>query len=374
MSGKPYILTDFRINDPASEYFSLKDVDLDFLPEDTGGVPLVDVINHKTAGKSDVTLILSLEPFTDRHHDKINALPRLYKEKTVYESFTEVRKRMRLVFYNAGDRLIVLDKIWKYSPEIADWFNNLHPFVWADGIAGKLLKEKYNGCEFITVNYPPIFNFDIAHFGTLKRHSPKKEFLCMMAMKHNRSFRSLLHDDLVAKGLTKHMIYKFKTNKEISFQELSEDYPATLLQSAKGGPMCLYPPIQYYNQTNLELGTEAFASDGDDTFDVSEKTIRPIAMRHPFMMLANMRFLENLRRLGFQTFGDHIDESYDLEPVLSRRIDMITNNLELMVGKSHKLYTDTREVRDHNLSILHQYVGKWKTSFWKALDEFFKNV
>jgi hypothetical protein len=43
----------------------------------------------------------------------------------------------------------------------------------------------------------------------------------------------------------------------------------------------------------------------------TEKTAKPIVMGHPFIVAANPGFYRDLHQLGFQTFGQLIDESFD---------------------------------------------------------------
>lgn len=45
---------------------------------------------------------------------------------------------------------------------------------------------------------------------------------------------------------------------------------------------------------------------------VSEKTIKPIANKRPFIIVGPKGSLKNLHELGFKTFNDYWDESYDL--------------------------------------------------------------
>lgn len=46
---------------------------------------------------------------------------------------------------------------------------------------------------------------------------------------------------------------------------------------------------------------------------ISEKTFKPIAKGHPFVILSVPRTLDKIRELGYKTFSPYIDESYDLE-------------------------------------------------------------
>jgi hypothetical protein len=55
----------------------------------------------------------------------------------------------------------------------------------------------------------------------------------------------------------------------------------------------------------------------------TEKVFKPLANFQPFLFIAFPGALEQLKRLGFKTFAPFIDESYDRETDLSRRIHMI---------------------------------------------------
>lgn len=57
--------------------------------------------------------------------------------------------------------------------------------------------------------------------------------------------------------------------------------------------------------------SEASASDFDHTCFISEKTFKPIACYHPFIIWGNKGSLGFLKDLGYKTFSPYIDESYD---------------------------------------------------------------
>jgi hypothetical protein len=83
--------------------------------------------------------------------------------------------------------------------------------------------------------------------------------------------------------------------------ESVDSYP--ILTPAHFSISKLYPNIF------LEIVCETFLS--GRTFYPTEKTWRPIICRTPFLMIGPKNFLENLRQLGFKTFGNWWDESYD---------------------------------------------------------------
>ena len=69
-------------------------------------------------------------------------------------------------------------------------------------------------------------------------------------------------------------------------------------------------PLQVFNDTYYSIVAE---TDHDNTLSFySEKTAKPMIARRLFVAFTGYKFLANLRKLGFKTFGAVIDESYDL--------------------------------------------------------------
>ena len=61
----------------------------------------------------------------------------------------------------------------------------------------------------------------------------------------------------------------------------------------------------------------------DSRIHLTEKTLRPIACGHPFILAAGPGSLEYIKSYGFQTFAPWIDESYDTEPDSIKRLEKI---------------------------------------------------
>jgi hypothetical protein len=65
----------------------------------------------------------------------------------------------------------------------------------------------------------------------------------------------------------------------------------------------------YYQQSFCSLVLETYSDQPYPCF--SEKTFKPIAFGHPFLLHCASGSLNQLQQMGFQTFGDLWDESYD---------------------------------------------------------------
>jgi hypothetical protein len=64
-----------------------------------------------------------------------------------------------------------------------------------------------------------------------------------------------------------------------------------------------------YQNTNIEIVLETLYD--DDRLHLTEKSLRPIALRQPFLLAGTHNSLKYLRSYGFKTFDPIINESYD---------------------------------------------------------------
>lgn len=92
-----------------------------------------------------------------------------------------------------------------------------------------------------------------------------------------------------------------------------------------------------------------------DTFFPSEKTIRPILLKKPFIVFASKNFLEYLRQMGFRTFSDFWDEDYDgfdQGDRLKRIYKIIDYIGSMSKPQLEKMYWDMQYTLDHNYNLL----------------------
>jgi len=89
-------------------------------------------------------------------------------------------------------------------------------------------------------------------------------------------------------------------------------------------------PIHMYNQADFNLVVETDI-DYEYGFFPTEKILKCLISGIPFVLVATPYFLKYLKELGFHTYNDLWDESYDDELVYTKRIDKIVdlcNNLD----------------------------------------------
>lgn len=116
---------------------------------------------------------------------------------------------------------------------------------------------------------------------------------------------------------------------------------------------------QVYQDCAIDIVLETLFD--DDRWHLTEKTLRPIACGKPFILMATAGSLQYLRRYGFRTFGDIIDESYDTLSNPMDRMQAVIKSMKeissLPVDQKTKLYRE-----------LHQRARFNRERFWS--DEF----
>lgn len=80
--------------------------------------------------------------------------------------------------------------------------------------------------------------------------------------------------------------------------------------------------ITYFENSLISVVTETNFS---DNVHITEKTFKAIYNLHPFILVSSHHSLKYLRSLGFYTFNNYWDESYDDEPDIHVRMNKIIN-------------------------------------------------
>jgi hypothetical protein len=98
------------------------------------------------------------------------------------------------------------------------------------------------------------------------------------------------------------------------------------------------------------------------TVFISEKSIRPILFKRPFVLASSVGCLANIRKVGFQTFNQYWDESYDLIQDPAERMLAIIKIIDSICAKSiaelQELCVDMQDILDYNFNY-------YKTEFKK---------
>ena len=94
-------------------------------------------------------------------------------------------------------------------------------------------------------------------------------------------------------------------------------------------------------------------NDNDYEVFMTEKIWKPIMAQQVFVVHGNYLYLQRLKEIGFKTFGNYIDESYDLEQDPEKRINKIVSLCKDLKTKNWQdIYLQTKALRKHNYDTL----------------------
>ena len=112
--------------------------------------------------------------------------------------------------------------------------------------------------------------------------------------------------------------------------------------------------LNYYDRFAIEIVCETYTM--GTTFFPTEKTIRPVMAAKPMLVYGPRYFLARLRTMGFQTYNDLWDESYDLYQGTERwqAIQMVMQSIrEKTPDDQQQLLAKAHEIARHNRQHLH---------------------
>jgi hypothetical protein len=119
-------------------------------------------------------------------------------------------------------------------------------------------------------------------------------------------------------------------------------------------------PIVFYQQSCFSLVSSTFAFEDDEmSVGFTEKEIKPILARHPFIILNRPGVLKYMHNMGFLTFERWFDESYDDEHNDNRRLEKIINEVERLCNLSFAewdiMLEEMAPILEHNYNRLVNY-------------------
>jgi hypothetical protein len=121
-----------------------------------------------------------------------------------------------------------------------------------------------------------------------------------------------------------------------------------------------------YQQTHYTLVAETQADNGWSFY--TEKIAKPIIARRLFVVVSGQYYLRNLRNMGFKTFDGIIDESYDNEPDVVSRINMVLEQVKYLQDQdANTIKTQIQHILNHNFDVMMS--GNWQHQLISQLKE-----
>ena len=146
--------------------------------------------------------------------------------------------------------------------------------------------------------------------------------------------------------------------KNLSIKQSKRTIDYDDLESVKGVDMETDIP---YKDSLFTIVAESFFNEEEPIGYISEKVIKPIIHKHPFILLSTSDSLTYLKSIGFKTFGDtgFIDESYDAERNDEKRYYMVLKQIcdlcNLSVEQKDSFIYNCKNIIEHNFNHLKKF-------------------
>ena len=104
----------------------------------------------------------------------------------------------------------------------------------------------------------------------------------------------------------------------------------------------------WYNSTYFSIVSETVTYNRYN-LHVTEKTFKPLGYYHPFVVFGQTGHLAYLHELGFETFENLFDESYDTQEDQATRLQQIINNINCFEPRPYDAVTWQKLQHNHDL-------------------------
>ena len=194
----------------------------------------------------------------------------------------------------------------------------------------------------------------------------KVAHLCgsLWAQKNKRTIRDFQKMNLETKNLNIFNKKIFIDGEEVSRENMN-DY------LVKSGIDPDTEPNQLYMMLNSRF-TLTIESESMNYRRYTEKSMKPIAIRQPFLIRGNYKVLDLLKEDGFKTFHPFIDESYDNISNLNERDDFIIKEVErlmtLPLDEWQNLLEKISPILDHNYKHLSNIKQFYENNLLKYIE------
>jgi len=104
------------------------------------------------------------------------------------------------------------------------------------------------------------------------------------------------------------------------------------------------PPLEFF-QSFMSVVSETT----DRTIFITEKTSMVLLLKQPFLIQGSLGFHNYLKSLGFELYTEIFDYSFDFEPDIQKRTEMIVNNIKsILTSDLNQLYDLIKPKLEYN--------------------------
>lgn len=276
----------------------------------------------------------------------------------------------------AGTELKIIER-WRIKAE-------LPPFS-VIVLSGNVLCEKIASTHNLQIKTYPVWEGFLNFFPIPEEYKGNDKLIPFKPVDSQKYFLSFNRQPRVHRILLTYLLWSSgiidKGKVSIKFPPLSNDFSGKLkseyfsynrykkfhrlgdrkLDIGLDNNLAFTNPTELYENTFISVVTETLHDIGTVFF--SEKTWKPISLGHPFILVSSPNSLEYLRNLGFKTFSRWINEDYDSERDLGKRVVMINREIKKITTLSDndliKIRKEMEPILAHNKKLFFKYFNEY---------------
>ena len=189
--------------------------------------------------------------------------------------------------------------------------------------------------EFYWLEHPHWFRLNESLWWSAlgyQQYRPKKtlQYLALMPMRRSNPNRDLLFETV--ESLLDQILWSYRG------QRLPND------GNPDHGEWQRYVNSDWYDHCYCSVVAETAV----DCAWITEKSCKPLAYFHPSLILSGQGHLRELKKLGFETFDNIFDESYDEETDLQKKCQIIFENLKSIRKSEYDRETQRKLQHNHD--------------------------
>jgi len=223
--------------------------------------------------------------------------------------------------------------------------NIFHKLVWRSNGLNPQIKTD--------IKFEPITFFLGRNFEMIFDISPRKfDYTFLSLYRTYKPIREHFHNFLRDTSILEKTLYSYNA-EGLKNSHHTNDYSISLDNTSIDAKM-LMKPAEYFKNTFCSLVYEAYWHEKVVFF--TEKINKCFLAGQPFIVISTPKYLDYLKKLGFKTFSNWWDESYDLEINDNKRKKMIEKLiLEISkwdIKKCEEKYSEMIPILKNNQKVL----------------------
>lgn len=183
-----------------------------------------------------------------------------------------------------------------------------------------------------------------------------------------KQIREDFHNFLQDTDVLNKTLYSYNSEYEVA-PHWTNDYMISLDNESVTAPM-LMTPGPYYLNTFCSIIYEALWS--EKVVFPTEKLNKCLMVGHPFIIVSTPRYLANIKKIGFNTFGNWWDESYDDEVDDTKRFQKLQKVVleinEWDLKKCEEVFKEMLPTLIHNQNLVKELSNFKVSNTYNLLD------